>query len=168
MQAVGALADALRDQGKINTDVRAAAWLHDLGYAPELAETGFHPLDGARALRELGAAEAVVGLVAHHTGACFEAEERGLARELKAMPVPDQADLDAVTLIDLVTGPDGSPTAPQARIEEILKRYEPQSPVHRAVSRSAPELLASAERARRRLGLSDVWPAGVLEGVRQA
>lgn len=25
----------------------AAAWLHDIGYAPELADTGFHPVDGA-------------------------------------------------------------------------------------------------------------------------
>jgi hypothetical protein len=24
----------------------AAAWLHDIGYAPGLPETGFHPLDG--------------------------------------------------------------------------------------------------------------------------
>jgi hypothetical protein len=26
----------------------AAAWLHDIGYAADLRETGFHPLDGAR------------------------------------------------------------------------------------------------------------------------
>jgi HD superfamily phosphodiesterase len=26
----------------------AAALLHDIGYDPELVETGFHPLDGAR------------------------------------------------------------------------------------------------------------------------
>ncbi len=25
----------------------AAAWLHDIGYSPALAVTGFHPLDGA-------------------------------------------------------------------------------------------------------------------------
>jgi predicted HD phosphohydrolase len=27
-------------------DLVAAAWLHDIGCAPDLAETGFHPLDG--------------------------------------------------------------------------------------------------------------------------
>ena len=32
----------------------AAAWLHDIGYAPDLVETGFHPLDGARYLRRWG------------------------------------------------------------------------------------------------------------------
>ena len=31
--------------------VLAAAWLHDIGYAPAVAVTGFHPLDGARHLR---------------------------------------------------------------------------------------------------------------------
>jgi hypothetical protein len=41
-----------------------AAWLHDIGYAPELAVTGFHPLDGARFLRRAGADGQVVSLVA--------------------------------------------------------------------------------------------------------
>ena len=29
--------------------LRVAAWWRDLGYAPRLAQSGFHPLDGARA-----------------------------------------------------------------------------------------------------------------------
>ena len=33
----------------------AAAWLHDIGYAPDLVDVGFHPIDGARFLRKLGA-----------------------------------------------------------------------------------------------------------------
>ena len=32
----------------------AAAYLHDIGYAAELAQTGFHPLDGARFVRSMG------------------------------------------------------------------------------------------------------------------
>ncbi len=40
----------------------AAAWLHDIGYAPEVTDTGFHPLDGARYLVGLGIAERVVNL----------------------------------------------------------------------------------------------------------
>jgi putative nucleotidyltransferase with HDIG domain len=47
----------------------SAAWLHDIGYAPEIGATGFHPLDGARHLRHLGRPAAVVTLVAHHSGA---------------------------------------------------------------------------------------------------
>ncbi|MEU4594944.1 HD domain-containing protein [Micromonospora aurantiaca (nom. illeg.)] len=32
----------------------AAAWLHDVGYAPDLVDTGLHSLDGARYLRRNG------------------------------------------------------------------------------------------------------------------
>jgi HD superfamily phosphodiesterase len=32
--------------------VEAAAWVHDIGYSPELIATDFHPLDGARHLRD--------------------------------------------------------------------------------------------------------------------
>src|SRR5271170_2195439 len=32
--------------------LEAAAWLHDIGYAPCLAATGLHALDGARYLRD--------------------------------------------------------------------------------------------------------------------
>ncbi len=31
-----------------------AAWWHDLGYAPDLVQTGFHPIDGARYLAAKG------------------------------------------------------------------------------------------------------------------
>jgi predicted HD phosphohydrolase len=45
----------------------AAAYLHNIGYAPTRAD-GFHPLDGTVHLRELGV-ERLAGLVAHHSGA---------------------------------------------------------------------------------------------------
>ena len=38
----------------------AAAWLHDIGYAPDLAVTGLHALDGARYLRDAEHADAMV------------------------------------------------------------------------------------------------------------
>ena len=63
----------------------AAAYLHDIGYAPELEDTGFHPLDGARWLRAQGQ-ERLACLVAHHSGAWFEAEARGLARRAGGVP----------------------------------------------------------------------------------
>lgn len=44
--------------------------------------TGFHPLDGARYLRSVGAPDRVVNLVAHHSCALVEAQLRGLADEL--------------------------------------------------------------------------------------
>ena len=62
----------------------AAAFLHDVGYAPSLNRLGFHPVDGARFLRGLGR-ERLACLVAHHSGARFEAEERGQVDELAAI-----------------------------------------------------------------------------------
>src|SRR5690242_11212814 len=54
----------------------AAAWLHDIGYAGDLAVTGFHPLDGARWLQRRGFDARVTALVAHHSCALVEADER--------------------------------------------------------------------------------------------
>ena len=71
--------------GKDADLVEAAAWLHDIGYSPDLVGTGFHPLDGARYLRDAWRASPLLcRLVANHTGALIEAEERGLAEELAA------------------------------------------------------------------------------------
>src|SRR6187549_1692337 len=59
------LAGRLGDQAEL---VEAAAWLHDIGYAPAVVVTGFHPLDGARYLRDVaGADEVLCQLVAHHS-----------------------------------------------------------------------------------------------------
>ena len=58
--------------------LEAAAVLHDIGYAPDLAKTGFHPLDGARYLRDVANADQrVINLVAHHSCSWLVAEARG-------------------------------------------------------------------------------------------
>ena len=44
-----------------------AAWIHDIGYAPEVAASGFHPLDGARFLAAAGVSQRLADLVAHHS-----------------------------------------------------------------------------------------------------
>jgi hypothetical protein len=84
----------------------AAAFLHDVGYAPSLHRLGFHPVDGARFLRAQGQ-ERLACLVAHHSGARFEAEERGLVEELAAFPVEEGPVMDALTFADMTTGPAG-------------------------------------------------------------
>lgn len=154
VQAVGNAADKLARDGHLGDEVACAAWLHDIGYAPSVAATGFHPVDGARFLRGEGAPAAVVSLVAHHTGASFEAEERGLGAELAVFDPPSEPALDAITLLDMTNGPDGARVEPAERVAEILRRYAPGSPVHRAVSRSRGELLAACDRARARLNLT--------------
>ena len=47
----------------------AAAWLHDIGYADQVTDTGFHPLDGARYLDRLGWPRRISAIVAHHSDA---------------------------------------------------------------------------------------------------
>jgi len=132
----------------------AAAWLHDIGYAPTIAATGFHPVDGAAFARVNGLPELVVSLIAHHTGADAEAAERGLVAALGEFAPPPSDVLDVVTFADLTTSPDGGPVSAEDRVAEILSRYGPQDPVHAAVSRSAPELLASVARVYERLDLA--------------
>ena len=146
-QGVAAQARALGPVLGWDTDlIEAAAWLHDIGYAPALAVTGFHPLDGARYLRDrTDAAPAVCALVAHHSGAVAEAAERGLSEALLAeFPLHGHSgeQVIAITYCDFTTGPRGERVSPAQRIAEILSRYEPGSAVHRAVQVSAPQLLA--------------------------
>ncbi|MCI4040013.1 HD domain-containing protein [Streptomyces sp. TRM75563] len=127
----------------------AAAALHDVGYSPRLAGTGFHPLDGARFLRdEHKADERLVQLVANHSFAPLEAEERGLREELAAeFPLLEQPLLvDALVYCDMTTTPDGDRTTAQDRVAEIRSRYGDDSVVGRFIRRAAPEIFASVER----------------------
>ncbi len=48
----------------------AAAVLRDVGYAPALVTTGFHPLDGATLLREQRAPDRLVNLGASFMSSC--------------------------------------------------------------------------------------------------
>jgi predicted hydrolase (HD superfamily) len=129
-----------------------AAWLHDVGYAPTIASTGFHALDGARYLRDECRADSLLcRLVAHHSGATFEAAERGLRRELTdEFPLAPVDLLDALTYCDMTTGPDGQRTSVQQRLAEIQTRYRPDDPVGRALAKSAPQIRESAARVARR------------------
>ena len=125
----------------------AAAILHDVGYAPRLAVTGFHPLDGARFLRdEHRADERLVRLVANHTFALLEAEERGLRAALEAeFPIlDDQFLVDALVYCDMTTAPDGLPTTAPARVAEIVARYGPNTVVGRFIQWAEPEILSTA------------------------
>jgi predicted hydrolase (HD superfamily) len=131
----------------LSDDLVAAAWLHDIGYAPELVETGFHPLDGARYLRRVGVDGQVVGLVAYHSCAQIEADVRGLAAELASEFSPADSSLaDALLYCDMTTGPDGDFMRPADRLVEIRGRYGPDHEVTRFVEQAASEILATAGR----------------------
>ncbi|WP_017977028.1 HD domain-containing protein [Actinopolyspora halophila] len=152
VQGVAERARGLRPVSGDNADLlEAAAVLHDVGYAPDLATTGFHPLDGAVFLRELGAPDRLVHLVAHHSYAALEAELRGLSGELADFVDEIGVIRDALWYCDLNTTPDGTEVDARDRIAEIQQRYGPQHLVTRFINEGSPELLAAVDRTRTRL-----------------
>jgi hypothetical protein len=89
--------------------------------------------------------------VAHHTCARIEAAERGLADQLAEFPLEEGPVMDALVTADLTVGPNGQRLDVDERIEEILRRYPAQSPVHRAIQRAEPILVAHVRRTLNRL-----------------
>jgi HD superfamily phosphodiesterase len=122
-----------------------AAWLHDVGYAPDLVVTGMHQLDGARYLRDVAEADDLVcRLVAHHSCAFIEARNRGLSDEL-AREFPPVAGLlsDAMTYADMTTTPDGEPVEVEERLAEILARYGTGDLVAESIREASPLIIES-------------------------
>jgi HD superfamily phosphodiesterase len=155
VQAVAAKAEELRPVvGDAEADILvAAAWLHDIGYAPEIGHTQFHPLDGGRHLRDLSYPERIVCLVAHHSGARYEAAERGLERELSVFELEDSSMMDALVTADLTTGPDGTSLIYDQRMDEILRRYEVDHPVHKTWLKARHLLAPCIQRTYDRMNL---------------
>jgi anti-anti-sigma regulatory factor len=129
----------------------AAAWLHDIGYAGQLRDTGFHPLDGGLHLRALGWPDRVACLVAHHSEAICIAEAWGLADRLADFPREGTAVADALTYADQTIGPNGRAMEIDERLADMLRRHGPDSPNAMAHPRRAPLLRAAACRAESRL-----------------
>ena len=122
----------------------AAAYFHDIGYAPELALTGFHPLDGARHLRGLGH-ERLAGLVAHHTQGRHEAKLRGLQKSLAEFDDEGSLVSAALAYCDLTTGPSGERMTPGQRLLDVEARYGEDSPVTNGLRAAWPDLMHSID-----------------------
>jgi hypothetical protein len=130
--------------------LEAAAWVHDIGYAPGLDTTGLHQLDGARYLRDTQHADAMLcRLVAHHSCAIIEASERGLADILSSEfePAPDVL-ASVLTCCDMTTSPDGQPVPVDGRLAEIHDRYGPGHLMSRSIQRATPMILRAVEQVR--------------------
>lgn len=123
----------------------AAAWVHDVGYAGELVETGFHHLDGARYLEGLGE-HRLACLVAHHSSGTEEATLRGLDRELAPFACEPGLVSDCLSYCDLSVGPTGERTTLESRIAEVTERYGEDSIVSKGLHLAYPRLKASFER----------------------
>ena len=129
----------------------AAAYLHDIGYAPELLVTDFHPIDGALWLDGLVDPQ-VVSLVGHHSCAWVEADMRGLGPQLMDIPRPDLELLDALTYCDMTSGPDGQRMTLDERLAEIVQRYGPGHLVTESIQAATRHLRAAVARAEQRCG----------------
>jgi hypothetical protein len=153
VQGVAARARSLAPVLGADADLlQAAAWLHDIGYVPGLAVTGLHALDGARYLRDVHQADAMLcRLVAHHSCAIVEAEERGLADVLGLEFEPAPYVLSSVlTCCDMTTSPDGELVPLEKRLAEIHHRYGPGHLVSRSIQRATPMILRAVEQVQDR------------------
>lgn len=121
----------------------AAAWLHDVGYSPQLVRTGFHPVDGAGFLRDRGAPPRLCALVANHSCARVEARNREVP-----LSWPDECSRlrDALWWADMSTTPTGGDTDVRARLTEVTRRYGEDDVVSRSVTEAAPELFEAVDR----------------------
>lgn len=135
----------------------AAAYLHDIGYAPDVSGSGsgFHPLDGARWLRAREQ-ERLACLVAHHSGASFEAQVRGLGTALSEFPEEHSRTADALTYCDLTTDPEGLEVTPAVRLAEIESRHQGDSDVARGMHAAAQALAALIARMEERIARARV------------
>jgi len=90
-------------------------------------------------------------LVAHHSCAIIEAEERGLADVLSSEFEPAPYALSSVlTYCDMTTSPDGGPIPAERRLAEIHDRYGPGHLVSRSIRRATPMILRAVEQAQGR------------------
>ena len=132
--------------------------MHDVGYAPDLVTTGFHPLDGARYLQADGAPQRVVDLVAFHSSAWAEAREFGVAEELEEFHDERTLVRDLLWYCDMTTGPDGTDMEFEDRMAEVRERYGSDHYVTRALEAGMDERRAAVRRSREWLtsvGLAD-------------
>ena len=128
----------------------AAAYVHDIGYAPSIEVTGFHPLDGAYYLISHNQTR-LASLVAYHSEAQFEAQLRGLATELNNIPREHSALADALTYCDMITGPTGLHISFEERLEDIFKRYNESHMVNRAIHQAIPSLTRAVKQTQNTL-----------------
>lgn len=162
VQATARLADAVAAAYPGHKDrLVAGLLLHDIGYAPELAKTGFHPLDGARFVRDQGYPD-LAALVAHHTGARYEATLRGMEALEEEFPYRATGLGAAMTYCDLTTSPTGERIRLHARVAEIQRRYGRDHLTARAIVACLPEFELIVKQVERRLAMAGVQFSGSL------
>ena len=148
--------------------LQAAAWLHDIGYAPDLAVTGLHALDGARYLRDV-----------HHATPCCPTGRPSLLRHLRSRRNADSptssawsSSLPARTfqrfdLLDMTTNPDGELVPVDRRLAEIHDHSGPHL-VSRSIQRAAPMIVRPVERVQDKSRPKRIAPSDIGTGAMPA
>ena len=125
----------------------AAAYLHDIGYAPSLNTTDFHPIDGASYLLQQGQIR-LASLVAYHSEAQYEAALRGLSNDLNRFSREQSIIADVLTYCDMTTSSTGICISFEERIADIFQRYDETGVVSQAIHQAIPSLTQAIKRAR--------------------
>jgi len=133
--------------------LRAAAWLHDVGYSPNIAVTGFHLLDGARFLDREGLPPRLCALVAHRSGTRFAARFLGPHLQLRTYRDEHSTVTDALAYADQTVGARGEPLPLEVRLADMLRHHGPGSPQAAVHEIRAPYLRAAADWVEQRLRL---------------
>lgn len=117
----------------------ASAYLHDIGYAPSLKVTGFHPIDGAYYLK-LEGRDRLASLVAYHSESQFEASIRNLSPELEFFQREHSFLANALTYCDMTTNSIGQQVSIKERLDDIFERYDNEHIVSIAIHKAMPFL----------------------------
>jgi len=132
---------------RLSDDERAlcevCALAHDLGKVDALRTTGtdFHPLDGAAFAVACGEPR-LAALIAHHSGARYEAALRGLTIPY---PYEDSIVNQIVAVVGASTLQSGLVVPIVERLRDIVDRHGPESPPVRAMQAFWPELVAAVQ-----------------------
>ncbi|HEV7862468.1 MAG TPA: HD domain-containing protein [Acidimicrobiia bacterium] len=146
-----AVAGALRLTPAERDLLVAAAALHDIGLAPDIAATKASFLDGARWLAEQAAPTRLVDLVAHCDCGQVEAALQGHEAEYAQYTDERSPTRDALWYCCLTTGADGTPVSVQERIAAWATTYADDDVITRYAILARDELLAAVARTEARL-----------------
>lgn len=159
------LAVMLGDDAEV---VETAAWLHDIGYSPELG-SGFHPLDGldtsatSKVLTKCSVSWwLTIRALRSRPGSQASKHSQRRARALAGRPHRGH------NVCDMTTGPDGSTISVDRRLADILTRYEDGHIVTRSIRQSAPTLKEATEAVAKRLADSANGQRRSLSSTRSA
>jgi hypothetical protein len=129
----------------------AAAALHDIGLAPDIAATKASFLDGARWLETQGAPARLIHLVAHCDCGLVEAALHGHEADYAAWDDERSPTRDALWYCCLTTASDGSAVSVEDRMAAWTTTYADDNVIARYAVLARDELLAAVARTEDRL-----------------